>query len=144
MSQQEPSLRPRVSTRDHRELRDGLTRWLASRLPDGAEPEVSELSVPPSTGMSSETVMFDARWRTGEDTRTERCAARLAPTPDAVPVFPDYDLERQFRVMRLVREHSSVPVPATLWYEPDDRPLGTPFFVMERVDGQVPPDILPY
>jgi len=46
--------------------------------------------------------------------------------------------------MRLVAERSEVPVPGTLWFEPDDAPLGAPFFVMDRVDGQVPPDVMPY
>jgi aminoglycoside phosphotransferase (APT) family kinase protein len=59
-------------------------------------------------------------------------------------VFPTYDMERQFQVMRLVGEHSSVPVPPVWWLELDARALGTPFFVMGRVDGQVPPDVMPY
>jgi aminoglycoside phosphotransferase (APT) family kinase protein len=46
--------------------------------------------------------------------------------------------------MRLVGERSSVPVPATLWFEPEPEALGSPFFVMERVDGLVPPDVMPY
>ncbi len=46
--------------------------------------------------------------------------------------------------MRLVRAHTEVPVPEPFWYEPDPAVLGGPFFVMERVDGLVPPDVLPY
>jgi aminoglycoside phosphotransferase (APT) family kinase protein len=68
----------------------------------------------------------------------------LSPDPAAVPVFPVYDLERQYRVMQLVAQRSSVPVPATLFFEPDESCIGAPFFVMERVDGLVPPDIMPY
>jgi aminoglycoside phosphotransferase (APT) family kinase protein len=47
-------------------------------------------------------------------------------------------------VMRLVGEQTQVPVPETFWYEPDPAVLGGPFFVMARVDGLVPPDVLPY
>jgi aminoglycoside phosphotransferase (APT) family kinase protein len=68
----------------------------------------------------------------------------LVPDPAAVPVFPVYDLERQFRVLRLVGERTRVPVPRTLWLELDPEAIGSPFFVMERVDGVVPPDIMPY
>jgi aminoglycoside phosphotransferase (APT) family kinase protein len=50
----------------------------------------------------------------------------------------------QFRVMRLVRDHTAVPVPETAWYEPDPHVLGGPFFVMRRVEGLVPPDVMPY
>ena len=70
--------------------------------------------------------------------------ARLAPDPAAVPVFPSYDMERQFRVMRELGALGALPVPRVLWCETDPAPLGAPFFVMERVEGEVPPDILPY
>jgi aminoglycoside phosphotransferase (APT) family kinase protein len=46
--------------------------------------------------------------------------------------------------MRLVSEHTDVPVPRTYWYEPDPSVLGGSFFVMDRIDGLVPPDVLPY
>ena len=39
---------------------------------------------------------------------------------------------------------TELPVPAVRWVEPDAAVLGEPFFVMERVDGDVPPDIPPY
>jgi aminoglycoside phosphotransferase (APT) family kinase protein len=70
--------------------------------------------------------------------------ARVAPDQGDVPVFPTYDMERQFRVMRTVGEHSSVPVPGVWWLELDPRALGAAFFVMGRVEGDVPPDIMPY
>jgi len=137
----EDTTRPRTSTRDRDALHDRLVTWLAARV---AEPEVSELVVPETNGMSSETLLFEASWRDGAGRHTQRCAARLRPDAAAAPVFPVYDLERQFRVMRLIGERSSVPVPATLWFEPDEEALGSPFFVMERVDGLVPPDVMPY
>ena len=133
--------RPRTSTRDRDDLHRRLVAWLAGRVD---EPEVSELFVPESNGMSSETLLFDATWRQASERHLQPCAARLAPDLAAAPVFPVYDLERQFRVMRLIGERSSVPVPATLWFEPDAAALGSPFFVMERVDGLVPPDVMPY
>jgi aminoglycoside phosphotransferase (APT) family kinase protein len=37
-----------------------------------------------------------------------------------------------------------VPVPHARWLELDPTPLGARFFVMDRVDGRVPPDVLPY
>ena len=133
--------RPTTSTRDRGELHGRLVTWLAGKVTD---PQVSELVVPESNGMSSETLLFDASWHEGSSERTQSCAARLRPDPANAPVFPVYDLGRQFRVMRLVAERSSVPVPRTLWYEPDATHIGSPFFVMERVDGIVPPDIMPY
>jgi aminoglycoside phosphotransferase (APT) family kinase protein len=46
--------------------------------------------------------------------------------------------------MRLVAEHSDVPAPPTLWFCGDADVVGSPLFVMERVDGQIPPDVMPY
>ncbi len=143
----ESAPRPRTSTRDRDELHGRLLRWLATKVTD---PEVSELVVPESNGMSSETLLFEATWRdpgaagASDAPVTQACAARLRPDAAAAPVFPVYDLERQFRVIRLVGEHSRVPVPRTLWLELDAEAIGSPFFVMERVDGIVPPDIMPY
>ena len=35
-------------------------------------------------------------------------------------------------------------MPRVLWLETGSDAIGVPFFVMERVDGIVPPDVLPY
>ena len=133
--------RPQTSTRDRNELHGRLVTWLGERLPAA---QVPELAGPDTNGMSSETLLFDAEWDDNGFTRTQACAARLSPDPAAMPVFPTYDLERQFRVMRLVAERTDVPVPRTLWLEPSPDALGVPFFVMERVKGEVPSDIPPY
>jgi aminoglycoside phosphotransferase (APT) family kinase protein len=136
---------PQTSTRDPEGTRVELEAWLGTVLPDGAEPSVVSLDAPSTNGMSSETVLLDAEWReAGGDRRRHALVVRIAPDPANVPVFPEYDLDRQARTMRAVREHCDVPVPRVLWSEPDARVLGSPFFVMERIEGDVPPDILPY
>jgi aminoglycoside phosphotransferase (APT) family kinase protein len=128
----------RTSTRDLDELRDRATRWLRGRV--GGDATVSEMSRPSGNGLSSETLFFTASW----DGTVKRCVARLAPAEEAVPVFPSYDLRAQFEVMRLAREKAGIPAPLPLWFEPDPGPLGTPFFVMEAAEGDVPPDVMPY
>ena len=70
--------------------------------------------------------------------------ARIAPDPGADPVFRVYDMERQFKTMQMVAEHTDVPVPRVLWLETGTDAIGVPFFVMERVEGIVPPDVMPY
>ena len=133
--------RPRTSTRDRGELRAKLERWLARRF---GEASVSPLSGPATNGMSSETLLFEASWREGGAEKGAALVGRLAPDPAAVPVFPSYDMERQFRVMRTLGELEALPLPRVLWCETDPAALGAPFFVMERVEGEVPPDIMPY
>lgn len=134
--------RPQTSRRDRDMLRAQLTSWLATRVDD---PVIGDLSIPATNGMSSETLLFDITYRDANGAPVdERCVARLPPDDDATPVFPRYDMEMQFEAMRLVGARTSAPVPACLWLETDRAHLGTPFFVMRRVDGTVPPDLMPY
>jgi aminoglycoside phosphotransferase (APT) family kinase protein len=136
---------PQTSTRDPEETRRALGDWLASVLPDDAAPRIVAFDAPSTNGMSSETVLFTAAWSDAGVVDEHDLVARIAPDPANVPVFPEYDLERQARTMDVVREQCpEVPVPRVLWTEPDEAVLGTPFFVMERIEGAVPPDILPY
>jgi len=139
----EPSERPTTSSRDYEQLRRDLEGWLGTRLP-GQDPSISSLEVPEKNGMSSETVLFDVTVTDGGARSERACVARIEPELTAVPVFPEYDLPKQFQVMRLVEQETDVPVPPTLWLEPTSEAIGAPFFVMERIDGTVPPDIMPY
>ncbi len=70
--------------------------------------------------------------------------ARVAPTAEDVQVFPTYRLDHQFDVIRKVGELTDVPVPRVRWLEPTGEVLGTPFFLMDYVEGEVPPDVMPY
>ncbi|NUK51395.1 phosphotransferase family protein [Streptomyces lunaelactis] len=130
--------RPRTTTRDPEELARRLTAWLDARLP-GAK--VSGVRVPESNGMSSETLLFDIEH---SEPPVKACVLRLAADPAAYTVFPVYDMALQYRTMRSVAEHTDIPVPRVLWLEEDPAALGAPFFVMERVEGRVPPDVMPY
>ncbi|MFD9224052.1 phosphotransferase family protein [Streptomyces sp. NPDC060064] len=130
--------RPRTTTRDPEELARRLTAWLDARLP-GAK--VSGVRVPESNGMSSETLLFDIEH---PEPPVRACALRLAADPAAYTIFPVYDMALQYRTMRDVAEHTDIPVPRVLWLEEDPGALGAPFFVMERVEGRVPPDVMPY
>jgi aminoglycoside phosphotransferase (APT) family kinase protein len=132
------------SSRDLEQLRVDLRRWLEGRLPTGASPAVPELSATSANGMSSETLLFEATWSDAGSTRWERLVARAAPDPGDIPVFASYDMRRQYDVIRLVGELTDVPVPKVWWYEADASVLGAPFFVMARIDGLIPPDVMPY
>ncbi|MET9379841.1 phosphotransferase family protein [Streptomyces sp. NPDC002928] len=132
--------RPRLrrTTRDPEDLARRLTAWLGTRLP-GAK--ATGATAPESNGMSSETLLFDIDH---PEPPFRACALRLAADPAAYTVFPVYDMTRQYRTMRLVADRTDLPVPRVLWLEEDPGPLGAPFFVMERVEGRVPPDVMPY
>jgi len=132
------------TTRDPARLRERLLRWFTHRFGADAAPEVSEVTSPSGSGMSSETLLFDASWSDRGSRERASLVARLAPDARDVPIFPSYDMEMQFRLIELVAAHSDVPVPGTRWLEPDPSHLGSPFFVMNRVQGRVPTDNPPY
>lgn len=132
------------SSRDITTLPAVMSQWLASVLPAGAAPEVIVESGVDSTGMSSETIILTARWLQDGEPIEQKLVARVAPAAADVPVFPTYRLDHQFDVIRRVGELTDVPVPRVRWIETTGDVLGTPFFVMDYVDGMVPPDVMPY
>jgi aminoglycoside phosphotransferase (APT) family kinase protein len=130
------------SSRDYGRLRAELERWLAGQLPGDASPAITEFSEPPSVGQSSETLIFEAEWQDGGTSQTRKLVARVAPQPVDLPLFPSYNLTREYQVMQAVRELTDAPVPESMWLETDPSHLGSPFFIMSHVDGKVPTDVV--
>ncbi len=121
-----------------------LSQWLSSVMPGGPAPEVTVGSGVDSNGMSSETIILNGRWTENGADVEQKWVARVAPTAEDVPVFPTYRMDHQFEVLRLVSELTEVPVPQVRWIEPTGEVLGSPFFLMDLVEGIVPPDVMPY
>ncbi|MFI6221807.1 phosphotransferase family protein [Nocardia salmonicida] len=131
-----------VSERDLDELAGRLTSWLTDKV--GGDVAVSNLSKPSSGGMSSTTILFDAEWSTDGNTEQGSFVIRMAPEDSSFPVFESYDLAMQYQVMAGVAAASEVAVPPLRWLELDDSVFGSPFLVMERVEGRAPSDNPPY
>jgi aminoglycoside phosphotransferase (APT) family kinase protein len=106
--------------------------WLTEQV--GAPVQLGAFSTPGHGGFSNETILMTAEW----DRATHGLVLRLAPA--GAGLFPDYDLDRQSRVLEALRAHTDVPVPEVLWREPDANVLGRAFYVMAHVDGRIPPD----
>ena len=119
-----------------------LSAWLETQI--GTAPEVTVESGVDSNGMSSETIILTGRCTHDGEPVEQKWVARVAPTLDDVPVFSSYRMDHQFELIRLVRELTDVPVPRVRWIEPTGDVLGSPFFLMDHVDGVVPPDVMPY
>ena len=132
------------SSRDVTALPAVMSRWLSTVLPGGVTPDVTVESGIDATGMSSETIILTARWAENGQSVEQKLVARVAPAADDVPVFPTYRLDHQFEVIRRVGEMTDVPVPLVRWIETTGDVLGTPFFLMDYVEGVVPPDVMPY
>ena len=130
---------PDINQRDPGEVASVLTRWLATTSP-GAPPEVFDVQAPASNGFSNETILCRTRTPDGGE---QRLVVRVAPTKHFL--FLNAEFSTQYRVMRSLTDGgSSVPLPRLGRYEEDPQFLGVPFFTMDHVEGQVPPDNIPY
>jgi aminoglycoside phosphotransferase (APT) family kinase protein len=121
-----------------------MARWLSTVLPGGVKPEITVESGVDANGMSSETIILTGRWDSDGQRQEQKWVARFAPTTEDVPVFSSYRMDHQFDVIRLVAEKTDVPVPRVRWLEASGSVLGTQFFLMDYIDGRVPPDVMPY
>ncbi len=132
---------PIPQARDVDVTRTQLAAWLRRKLPHASEVAVGEIGLPSGSGFSNETLLIDAAWREEGAPVAARLVARVKPT--AYAIFPEYDLQRQYRTMELLAP-TYVPVPRMRWYEDDASVLGQPFYVMDRVDGVIPSDHPPF
>ncbi len=132
------------TSRDVTTLPAVMSQWLATVMPGGTAPDVTVESGIDSNGMSSETIVLTGKWEEDGQPVEQKWVARVAPSTEDVPVFPTYRLDHQFDVIRMVGELTDVPVPRVRWMEDTGEVLGTPFFLMDHVDGIVPPDVMPY
>ena len=135
--------KPRTSNRDAAALLGRLGPWLDERIGTPQPVRITSLGGPDGAGLSSDTLLLDLDWDANGPMHRP-VVLRLPPPDDASPVFASYDLARQVDAMRTVRAHTDAPVPEILWADTSGAAIGVPFFLMERVDGLVPPDILPY
>jgi aminoglycoside phosphotransferase (APT) family kinase protein/putative sterol carrier protein len=122
------------------ELEPGLLAWMKKRMPEAHDLKISGLERS-GAGISNETFLFDLTWEESGKPKTEAMVLRCAPR--SFPVYPEYDLSVQFRVMKCLQK-SKVPMPKVYWLEEDETMLGTAFYVMGRVEGVVPPEFPPY
>ena len=122
------------------ELQAKLLAWLQKKMPGAKDLAISNLERS-GAGISNETFLFNLTWQERAKPRSEGMVLRCAPR--SFPVYPDYDLSIQFRVMNALHG-SKVPVARVHWLEEDAGVLGAPFYVMTRVEGVVPPEFPPY
>lgn len=114
--------------------------WLASKLPGATNVILSTLTLP-GAGFSNETYLAEATWE--EKARRQEAALVIRLDPAEYAVFPAYDLMRQCRILHALAA-TDVPVPRVRWTETNAGVLGSPFYVMDRVAGDIPPDVPPY
>lgn len=115
------------------DVRDRLTVWFGDQLPDAVDVRIDELDRV-DFGHSAEMMVLTLAWRIDATDRRQDVVVRLRP-PEPGLLEP-YDLQRQFAVLRAL-EGTPVRAPRALWLEPSGDVLGRPFYVMERLPGEV-------
>jgi aminoglycoside phosphotransferase (APT) family kinase protein len=113
------------------DISKALARFVEEQT--GAAAEVRDLERIPG-GFSYETWSLRARWQERGGRQEARLILRKAPRGG---VLEPYDASKEFRVLRAL-QGTDVPAPRALWVEPTGSVLGTSFYLMELVEGQVP------
>ncbi|WP_298291699.1 phosphotransferase family protein [Novosphingobium sp.] len=115
-----------------------LASYLSQHHPAAEWLKVIDLLVPTANGLSNETILFTMVKAVDGQETAERLVARVQPSGPAV--HPSYDMEREFRLLKIIGERTSVPVPSVVSFEPGKTVLGAPFLLLKFVAGKVPGD----
>lgn len=111
-----------------------IRAYLQTKLPGAEDLTLTSFTHTPG-GWSHEIYLFDARWQEEDQERRQGFCLRKDPGNGLLRDLST--LAEQYRVLQCL-EPTSLPTPRVYWYEADPTLLGGPFFVMERVEGEVP------
>ena len=125
---------------DMDKVKASLETWIAEKTPRAESVSITEPEKP-GMGLSSETILFDIKWFESGEQKTRPVVLRAAPQEGGV--FPEYELGHQFQIMKLLKD-TNIPVANMLWLEEDISVIGAPFFLMDRLTGEVPQDYPSY
>jgi len=117
-------------------MEDKIRDYLKSRMPEAEALSVTEVAKIMG-GESRETISFEAQW-TEEGRKIARSLIiRMDPTASLL----ESNRDMEYGVLASL-ESTPVLVPRVYWLEPDEKWLGRPFFVMEKVPGTTTPNRL--
>ncbi|MCW3010683.1 MAG: phosphotransferase [Solirubrobacterales bacterium] len=131
-----------INELDPTTARQRLAAWLPSVIPGATDLAVTDVHVPSSNGMSSESMLLEARWQQDGAPAARGFVARVAPTDGGL--FETYDLAREGLVMGALADGTDVPAPRVVAHERSGEVLGKPFLLVERAYGVVPADDPPF
>ena len=125
---------------DQAGVQSKILGWLQEKMPQARTLSISNMERP-GTGLSNDIFIFDLSWEEGGQQRSEGRVVRCAPI--SYPIYAEFDLRNQFHVLDRL-QGTDVPSPRVYWYEEDENLLGAPFFLMDKLEGVIPPDFPPY
>jgi aminoglycoside phosphotransferase (APT) family kinase protein len=116
------------------EMIEKLRDWLTDRLTSAQGLSIANVRSP-KAGTSAETLLFDVIHTQNGRVLTE--ALVLRRQLEGADLFLDSDLRWQWQVMEAMSRQSAPPVPLLIGLEMDRSILGSPFFVMRKVEGRI-------
>lgn len=125
---------------DPAEMKTRLIDWIRGKMPQAEDLTISDIDKP-GVGLSNETCLFDIIWKESGEGKIRPVVLRKEPV--TAHIFPEYDLYKQYKIMELLKD-TDVPISTVFWFENNTDIVGTPFFLMDRIIGQVPSDFPPY
>ena len=121
-----------MSVRDS--TQEKICAYLHSKLPQAQNLRLSQFTQT-AGGWSHEIYTCYAHWQeAGHEVARGLC---LRKDPGVGLLRNLSSLAEQYRVLHAL-EPLAVPTPRVYWYEADPTLLGGPFFIMEKVEGEVP------
>src|SRR5262245_24674652 len=113
---------------------DKILTYVQSKLPRAKDLTFTQFTQT-AGGWSHEIYTFYAHWQ--EDGQNVTRGLCLRKDPGVGLLRNLSDLKEQYHVLQAL-EPTAAPTPKVYWYEDDSSLLGGPFFVMEKVEGEVP------
>jgi aminoglycoside phosphotransferase (APT) family kinase protein len=110
-----------------------IGEWLARRIPAARFLKIEEWEKP-KVGNSAETIFVTAAFQQEGVLNRERLVLRRQM--EGTDLALDADLGREFALLQALARHPRTRAPAVFGLETDRGVLGSPFYMMERIDGR--------
>ena len=120
---------------DIQSRRARLEAWLADRIPGGAQFHLSELRAPTGTGNSAETSFATLEFVRDDTPNAMKLVVRRQLSES--DLFLGANILLPYRVMAALEQHRDIPSPKVVGVETDETVIGSPFLVMEAIEGRI-------
>ena len=130
----------RTTERDLDAARVALEPWFRATL-SAPDLVLGEVTKPGSSGVANETLLCEATFTLDGAPVTKGYVIRIA-SPNFL--YKDVVFSDHFRMCQALEATGRVPAPHVIGDEPDPSYLGQHFYVMDKIEGQVPEDQPPY
>jgi len=117
-----------------------IENWLAERHQTSEDISIS--SIETLGGLSHELINFSYSWKENGQKKDRDLIIRLDPVN--YRKRKTSNLRREFELLSIMSDSTSVPVAKPYWYEADSSLLGAEFYAMSKIGGVAPRDEPPF